>query len=249
MTEHTEAGLGHNEPPPYDVDQMNLFQKKLDDFADAAGAWLDLKVIENEGQAERLNDFITGGRRLFKQIEGQRTADKKPHLDAGKLVDSTWKRLTGPLQIAAEKVKPMLSAWGAKKAAEAEAAKRVAQIEAAKKQAEIDKKLAAAAKRHDVVGEAAAQEEAKEAAAEAKAAERMSTTGRVSSATGGGRTAAMRTYYTPSITSRRTAFLALEKTHGAELDETILRIASSIKRADAKAEILGIEFSADKRIA
>lgn len=249
MNIQTKAGIGHNDPPPFDPAAIKGFGPRVQDFADAAGAWLDAGEIVSAEQAEKLNDYIAGCRALYRKIEGQRTADKKPHLDAGKLVDATYKKLTAPLTKAADRVKPLLTRWAVKQAEIEAENKRKAEAAAAAEQEAASKFAEQAAARNDVVGEAEAEQAQKDADKAVKQAARASTTGRVASATGGGRTSALRTYHTPKITSRRMAFLALENDHGAALDEVILRIAAQVKRADASAEIQGIEFTEQKRIA
>jgi hypothetical protein len=205
--------------------------------------------IESDEQAQKLNDYITGCRKLFKQIEDQRKIDKQPHLDAGKLVDTTYKALTAPLAKAADRVKPLLTRWSIK-LAEAERERQCKVQEAARAEQEAARKLAEeAAARNDVAGEAEAEQAQKDADKAAKQAARTSTTGRVASATGGGRTAALRTYYSATVTSRRQAFLALEAEHGGAFDDLICRIADAAKRADRETEIPGVKFTEEKRIA
>ena len=56
-----KATIGHNRPPAFRPEIIDGFKPKVQDFADAAGAWLDKGEIETEAQAEKLNDFIKGG--------------------------------------------------------------------------------------------------------------------------------------------------------------------------------------------
>lgn len=50
--ENPRAVIGGNNPPPYDPERLAECQKKVTDFTDAAGAWLDLKKIDTADQAE-----------------------------------------------------------------------------------------------------------------------------------------------------------------------------------------------------
>lgn len=242
-------GLGDNAPPPYDPDALEAFQPKVQDFADAAGAWLDAGEIADEEQAGKLNDFIVGCRGLFRQIEDRRKADKQPHLDAGKAVDAAYKRLTDPLQRAADRVKPLLTAYAAKKA-EAQERERQAAIEKARREAEEARKAAEAAdSRHDVAGESEAAEALKAAEKAEREAERMKASGAISSATGGGRTAALRTYYRAEITGMKQAVLWALDNHAGEVEDMLLRLANAAKRHDSAVEIPGVHFHAEKKVA
>jgi hypothetical protein len=73
-----EAGIGHNNPPPYRADVVAVHDAKAREFLDAAGAWLDLKEIQDEAQAAKLNDFIAGVKAVAKAVDADRKDDKKP---------------------------------------------------------------------------------------------------------------------------------------------------------------------------
>ena len=242
---------GHNMPPPYDAGAVEAFEAKVREHADAAGAWLDEGDLTSEEEAERLADLLSGARTLLKQIEDRRKAEKQPHLDASRAVDSAFKRLTDPLSRTMEKVKPLLTAWATKKR-EAEEARRRAEIEAARKaEEEAQKAREAAAARNDTMGEAEAEERARAAKKAEEDAARRKTTGAVHSASGGGRTTSLRTYRTAKVVNVRRAFMALEQEHGAEIAECLERIANAKIRA-AKGrpiEIAGVEIHEEQRVA
>ncbi len=237
MTE--TATIGDN--LPYDA-------AKVADFADAAGAWLDKGAIETTEQAEKLNDYITGCRGLWKKLDDQRAVKKKPHWDAGKAVDDLYRTPLKTLETAGSRVKPLLTAW-AKKKAEADAkAKREAEEAAAAEQAAARKLLDEAAARNDVAGEAEAEQALEDAGKAAQQAARTTTTGRVASATGGGRTAALRTYYIAEITGVKMAVLWALGAHLDEVEKFLLLLANGAKRHDSTLEIPGIKFIKDRRI-
>ncbi len=234
-----QATIGDN--LPYDA-------AKVADFADAAGAWLDKGALETTEQAEKLNDYITGCRGLWKKLDDQRSAEKKPHWDAGQAVDKLYKTPLATLTTAGNRVKPLLTAWAVKKA-EAEAkAKREAEEAAEAERKAAEKEALEAESRHDVAGEAEAAERLKDADKAAKQAARTTTTGRVASATGGGRTAALRTYYTAEITGVKMAVLWALGAHLDDVEKFLLLLANGAKRHDATLEIPGIKFIKDRRI-
>ena len=239
MNIEAPAEAGHN--LPFDA-------AKVADFADAAGEWLDKGAIETEEAATKLNDFLAGCRGLWTKLDTQRSTEKKPHWDAGQAVDTLYKVPLATLKKAGEQVKPLLTAW-AKKKSEIEAeAKRKAEEAAAAEQAAAQKFLDAAAARNDVAGEAEAEQAAKDADKAAAAAKRTPTTGRVASATGGGRTAALRTYYKARIDSPKMAVLWALKNHPAEVDSFLAKLAETYKRHNSSAEVDGVTFIKDERI-
>lgn len=246
MTDTTPA-IGDN-VAPYDTEAVDDYKKRVDEFADAAGEWLEGGEIADEESARRLNDLITGLRRLSSEIEEKRKADKEPYRKAGELVDKTYKALTGPLDTAVGKLRKMLTAYANKKA-EAERKAREEQLRKAREEEEAARKAAEAAEtRHDVVGESDAAEKLREAERARKEAERERPVGQIKSATGGGRTAGLRTYYSAEITSYRQAFVALYERHHATFDELMARLANAEKRADKTVEIPGIRFVEEKRL-
>ncbi len=244
-----QTAIGHNKPPAFRPEIIEGFEPKVQDFADAAGAWLDLGEIETEAQAEKLNDFIKGCRGLHTKIRAEFTVDKKPHLDAGNAVGAAYNPLTDTLKRAKDRVEPLLTRWSVKKAAAEKKARDDAIAAAAAEQAAAQKLLDEAAKRNDVAGEAEAEQAAKDATKAAAIAARTTTTGRVASATGGGRTAALRTYRTATVTSLRQAFLALEAEHGGDFRKMIALLANQHLRADPEWVCAGIEITTEQRIA
>lgn len=231
---NTPAKMGDNRPPIYDPDIYADFDGKVRDFADAAAAWKEAGAIESQEQAEKANDFLAGARKLFKEVDDRRKVEKQPHLDAGKTIDSDFGRLKDLIEKAVAWVKTPLAAYmqeqeriAAQKRAEAEAKAR-AEAEAA---AEAVRQAEA---RNDLVGAAEAEEAAKAAEKAAKAAEKIKG-GQVGSATGGGRTAALRTVRHAEIANINTAFLTY-RAH-PEIAETLVRLANADLRSAKGADI------------
>lgn len=202
------AQIGHNAGPPFNQDQVDKLAQEANDWLDTAGKWLDKKKVETEDDAARLNDFIAGARKKWKVIDEARKDAKKPHDDAGKAVQAAFKPVLEKLERAAQKVQPMLTAFMEEQDRKRREDARKAEEEARKAREDAEKAAAQAAARNDVSGEVDAEEATKAAAAKAKEAERLAK-GRtnVSSATGGGRTASLRTYVHAEVKNVRAAFM------------------------------------------
>jgi len=239
--------IGHNNPPAYDSEKLDKLATTANEFAEIAKEWAATEITEEN--AGRANDFVTGGRKLIKTIEEARTADKAPHLEAGKAVDAAYKPLVTVLDKALDGVKRALTEFAKVKAeAEAAAARKVA--EAARKAAE---EAEAQRKAAEEAGNAIAAEAAAQAAEEARKAEQQAAstkaTGAIESGTGMGRTAALRTYYVAEVVDPAKATLWALKQESGLFRELVIKIANAAKRHDKSIEIPGIKFIEEKRIA
>lgn len=222
------AGIGHNTPPPYDLDAFAEVQRKVDDFALTAGEWADLGKIDTEERAEKATDFIAGARAVYKEVDAARKAAKAPHDEAGKAVQAAFLPLLKVVERAADTVKTMQTAW-LKSVKEAEEAARRAEQERIRQEREEAERLAAeAAARNDIAGQVAA-EEAMSAAEPAEKAAAKPATSRAGSATGGGRTMALRTTWRCEVENRGPA-LSYYRDH-PEVIALIERLASAEVRA------------------
>lgn len=209
MTEHNpRAFIGANNPPPFDADEVEKFNADAAGFLDAAAEWAEKGEITSEGEAQLLNDFIAGVKKRKTATDKARKAAKKPHDDAGKAVQAAYSPIITKLDAAVSKTSPLLTAWMQKKEDERQADLKREQEEARRAQEEADRKAAEAAARNDISGEvdaAAAREAAERKAADLSRASKAKTN--VASATGGGRTASLRTYYTAKVVNVRAAFM------------------------------------------
>lgn len=223
-------GFGHNQGSAFDVTSTEDLAANVRDFGDTAGQWLDLKVLDTEEDASRLNDFLAGARKLSKTIDERRKAAKKPFDDAAGEVQRAFAPLVDALSKATQRVEPMLKDYLRRKAAE-DQAERTRRIQEADNRAR-EAKIAAdqAASRNDVVGEAAAEAAQKQAAALQKAAERQVAT-RVASATGGTKAVGLRTVRVAVLININQAFMAFRD--APEVAELLTTLAQRIVRAAA----------------
>jgi type IV secretory pathway VirB10-like protein len=208
MLDQSPAAAGHNNPPPFDPAEVERLNAEGAAFLDAAAVWLENGDLKSEDDAQRLNDFIEGVKGREKIAEEARKAAKKPHDDAGKAVQTAFKPVADKMALAKTKVQPLLTAWLQKKEddrlAEVERQRKAAQFA----QEEADRAAAAAAARNDISGEVDAQAAREAAEKQAKEVERAAKQrSNVTSATGGGRTASLRTVIDAEVTNARVLFM------------------------------------------
>lgn len=218
----------HNFPPPYDPDKLEAARVAVTDFNGAAKEWLDLKSLETAGQSQRLTDFVAGARKLAKKIDATRDDQKRPHDERAKAVQSAFKPLLDAVSAMIDRVKPLQEDW-LKRVRDEEEKRRAEErqrAEAERLAAEEARKAAAAT--NDVAGQVEAERWAKEAAAvEAVASKEV----RVSagSATGSGRTMALRKTYEVEITNPLSVFMRY-RSH-PDVIETLRRLVSADVRS------------------
>jgi hypothetical protein len=236
----TPPPSGHNFPPPYDPSVIALFKPRINAFAETAGQWLDMGEIESEEDAARLNDFLNGARKLFKEIDAARVEAKKPHDVAAKEVQTVYSALLDVVTKTAEKPKPLLARFLERKrvAEEQERARKKAVADALAKEAAD--RATMAAMQNDVVGEAEAEAAAKEAAKLQKQADKP-VNASIGSATGGGRTMSQRTIRDVRLVNINKAFMEFRES--PEVAEVLTTLARRRVRAGDfdGAEIPGFE--------
>ena len=227
-TDNPRAVIGGNRPPPYDPDRHQALADRLKEFSEASADWLKLTEIETEEEAAALTDQITGLRALNKEIDAERVAQKKPHDDAGKAVQAAFAPLIETVDRTVKKLLALQAGFLKKKQAEEDARKK-AELEKARLEKEAaEKALAEAKAKGDIAAEIAAEEAEKAAAAAAKAASRTENA-KVGSASGAGRTIALRTVKEAAIVNPRAFFLAVQE--DAEIMEALQRVANRMVRA------------------
>lgn len=238
---------GHNQGPVFNPDLVDELATKAGEVADAAGEWKDAGKIESKEQAQKANDFLSGARQLFKEIEERRKVEKQPFLDAGYEIDAAFNRVKETVERAANLVKPLVEAFlreeeakeKARKAKEERKARREAEAaEHARNQAE---------ERNDVVGQQEAEERA-EAAREAEAKAQKAESAKLDSATGGGKRTALRTHRYAEITNVNQAMLYY-RAH-PEMTRLLLRLANAeVRSAKGKAiNIPGFDIKEERKL-
>ena len=185
MLDANEAGIGHNNPPPYDPEALSEHKSKADEFLAVTQQWLGLEKIETEEHAAQVTDQLDGLRGLYKKVDGARKAAKKPHDDAGKAVQAAYSPILTKLQRAADALKPKLGAYVEAKARREAEAKRKAEDEARREAAAAERALREAEASGDISAQVEAEEKAKAAEKAAKEAQKAPDT-RVRSASGAG---------------------------------------------------------------
>lgn len=248
LTPH--AFIGDNSPPPFDPEEVTKLDAAASEFTDAAADWIEKGEITSEGDAQGLNDFIAGAKKLKTATDKDRKAAKKPHDDAGKAVQGAYNPIIDKLQASIDKTQPLLTAFLQRKEAERRAEIARQHEEARKAQEEADRKAAEAAARNDISGEIdaqaardAAEQQVREVARAAK------TSAKVASATGGGRTASLRSYLTADVTNVRAAFMHFQD-HPA-LKECLHSLALAEARAKGfdpeTMAIPGVKITVEKK--
>ncbi len=167
-----------NEPTAAEMLRQNLAEKHLDLVArtDQLIAATDRAPAEiaDEDTARKISDFIKQLMAAHKNAEAARVAEKEPHLEAGRVVDGWFKRLTDPLATGKKMIEGRLTIYQRKKA-EAERRTREEAERQAREAAEAAARAQAAAEaamrsETDLQAALAAEATAKQAAADAESA-------------------------------------------------------------------------------
>ena len=201
------AVIGANNPPPYDPDVLAKHTQAASALAAEAAPWLNKGEVESEAEAQQLTDVIAKARKLYKDAEDARKAEKQPHMDASKAVDTAFAVAVSALEKTATSLKPIIAKW-LQKIEDEKRAEAARQAEIARKaKEEADRLAAQAAANNDAM--AAAQAEA--AQAEAQKLEKAAVkTGKaksnVGSATGAGRSMSLRTVKTGQMNNKNLVF-------------------------------------------
>jgi len=247
------AEIGHNSgavPPAYDPEKLDEAKALVGRAQEAAAKWQATPVHE-EHTAGKLNDFLTGLRAAAKKVDEARAAAKAPHDAAGKAVQAAFTPLLDALEKMQNAAKAKLTEF-----ATAERERQRAAAEVQRKAAEAERQRAAeeaakAALRGDLMAEAEAQAAVKVAEKAAKAADKATFNPmRIGTATGAGRTAALRTTWEPEVKNIRVALLHFSER--PEVLDLILRLAAAeMGAAPVKAEVTipGIVFHKRQSVA
>lgn len=244
------AFIGANNPPAFNQTEVEELNTAAADFLDASAEWIDKGEITTEAEAQSLNDFISGVKKRKTATDKARKAAKKPHDDAGKAVQAAYTPIITKLETAINRTAPILTAYLQKKEAARQAELRRQEEESRRAREEADRKAAEAAARNDISGEIDAQAAREEAEKQVKDVARAAKEkANVSSATGGGRTASLRTYHTAKVVNVRAAFMRYQD-HPALADCLRSLADAEIRSKDFDPETMkipGIEITTERK--
>lgn len=232
------ADMGHNSGSHVEGYKETLARFKAD---------ADKYTEVTDDNAQFIRDHIGYGGKLAKEIDGQRDAEKRPHLEAGRQIDGAYKPLIEACDDVVKAMKRKLAAFldarerEAKRVAE-EARRKLEEAErlaakAAEEPEEEDPFLAATA---PVIDVKAAHVEAKIAEGQALAASR------VSSAAGGFAATSLKTKRSAKVTDW--SALAVHYIGNGELRATLQKLADADIRHAKGAEIAlpGVEIVVER---
>ncbi len=151
------------------ADPAVLFSETLDDLLIEAHNFLDGEPIANDQQAEAVSSLLNRLRRVSKDADEARKVEKKPHDDAGKVVQAKWNPIIAKANLASDTAKDALAPW-----LRAKDEQQRAEAETARKEADRLVQVAAEA-RGAAAGDLQAQEDAERLLGAAKEAQRHAT--------------------------------------------------------------------------
>lgn len=119
--------IGHNQPEPF-----VLLSESIEDLLLEAANFLDGAEIETEEQEQAVASILTRLRREANAADDQRKAEKKPHDDAAKAVQSKWLPLLDRANLAVTTARTAIAHFLVKKEAAQRAAAEAVRQEAAR---------------------------------------------------------------------------------------------------------------------
>ena len=207
IRDEAPAPIGHNLPPAYDEQAFEVMATRIDGFLSASDAWLETNIA-NDQMAERLNDQITGLRKLFKEVDAQRVSEKKPHDEQAASVQGAYKPQLDRIKAAADRLKPKLDAFAREKQRKIDEAARIEREKAAAAAAEAQRIADEAAASNSIDAQVEAEAAQKEAAEAQKIADKASKQrAQVGSSSGGGRAHSVRKTKRAEISNIRHLFM------------------------------------------
>jgi len=214
--------IGHNNPPP--AEAFGLHIEEL--FALASGSLAAGPVATDEQEAA-LDQLLDDLRRARKDADAQRDAEKRPHDEAAKAVQATWKPLLDRCDAGVKAIKDALTPYRtAKQRAKDEAAAQAR----ADAQAKLERAQAALKNSDDLESQFAAEAELKQASKLQAVANRIDR-----EATG------LRTQWQAEVTDRRAALNHYIKVN----PEAFVALVQSLADTDARgtrAPVPGVAF-------
>jgi hypothetical protein len=232
-----------NDLQAYDPAQHAELAAHVQVFCDAAGRWLDIKTVKSAEQSERLTDFVTGARTLYTRVETARKAAKKPWDDLGQQVQDAFAPLGAKLDKLGKSMKAMQADWLKREADRMAEEKRQAAIKASEARAEAERLAAIAAQNNDISGQVEA-EAALKAAEKAEKQAAKPVKAQAGSATGGGRTMALRETKHVRVNNQKLALAYFAE--APELADLLVTLGTRAARAgtltEDEAKMFGMEI-------
>jgi hypothetical protein len=125
MTDNPRVVIGDNAPPPHEAHALHI-----EDLFSAASGSLAAGPIKTDEQEAALDSLLDDVRQAYKDADAQRAAEKKPHDDAAKAVQATWKPLLDRCDAASRAIKAALTPYRDAKQRAKDAAAQKARDEA-----------------------------------------------------------------------------------------------------------------------
>lgn len=208
-----------------------LFKEEVDDLLLEARNYLDGEPIANEEQAQAVSSLLNRLRRVAKDADEARKAEKKPHDESAKAVQAKWTPIISKAELAQTTAKQALAPWLCKVEEDQRRAAEVAHQEA--------ERLAAAAREAHAnsVGDLEAAETAERVLKAAAAAERDARKADKARplATGGERAIGLVDVFTPVLTDPTAALRHYKEHQPDALKEWLLEQAKTDIRAGKRA--------------
>lgn len=245
MMENPRAVIGGNMPPePTPFERAEAEVSKL---YEEASLWLDGAKVDSQELADGIANLLNMLRAAEKAADAARTAEKEPHLKAGRAVDAQYKPVLERAKLAADACKKALAPWLAKVEAEKAAAAEAARREADEKRAAAEAAIRArdAANLEETAAAEALLKEAKKADAIAKKAEKD---GAKAGNSTFGRAVSTRIVWNTSMTNSVEALKHYRATKPEELKAFLLSLAEADVRSGVR-DIPGFSITSELKVA
>lgn len=253
---------GANSDDPH-AKALNEAREASDAFLKGAVIWekrgamtdAELAQVDLDDLGARLNDFLTGSRRLWMRTDNARKAEKKLHDEAGKAVQAKWNPLLVKLDAVsgiARKLAARILTLQETRAREAAAKAKAEQLAAEERARQAEAAVAQAATVEDKLNAQEIADAEREAATfSAQEVEQFSAPPRLGSATGVASRRALRTVVSARIISQARV-LAHYRDH-VKVGELLIQLAEAEYRAAPTVagvkqipEIPGVEWHSEQ---
>lgn len=236
------ATPGDNQPPP--PDPLDGFTVHVSDLMEEAKLHLDGQAISTQGQADAIATLLDMLRKVGKDADAARAAEKKPHDDAAKRVQERWRGVLNRCDIGIETCKKSLAPWLVKLEADKQKAAQAARDLANQKAAEAAEAIRAADVT-DLDAREAAEALVKDANRAGKAATKAE--GDKAQAKGGARATTLRSNWVPYLTDPKAALSWYVRTNPEAIKVFLVELAKA-DIIDGKRTILGFEVKDEPRV-